>query len=209
MAFDNGYTAVTGATYAASDYNTYTKGNFTAIWVGTTAGDMEYYTSSTAKSRLAKGSAYQVLRMNSGATAPEWGGYIAGMAYRGTAQSISTGTLTKVTFASTTILRSVTWSGGDPTKLTIDVTGLYVIGFTNEFDDNGGTGYRQSYIKKNNTTYILQTRLPPISGDDVLTSGATLALLTSGDYLQLEVAQNTGSSMNLNTSYLFAVFVGV
>ena len=53
MAFDNSFTAVTGATYAASDYNTHTKGNFTAVWVGTTAGDMDYYTSATAKSRLA------------------------------------------------------------------------------------------------------------------------------------------------------------
>lgn len=72
MAFDNSYTAVTGATYAASDYNTYTKGNFTAIWVGTTAGDMEYYSSATAKTRLAKGTAKQALMMKSDASAPEW-----------------------------------------------------------------------------------------------------------------------------------------
>lgn len=77
MSFDNSYTAVTGATYQASDYNTHTKGNFTAVWVGTTAGDMEYYTSATTKSRLAKGTALQYLRMNSGATAPEWAALIA------------------------------------------------------------------------------------------------------------------------------------
>lgn len=69
MAFDNGYTAVTGATYAASDYNTYTKGNFTAIWVGTTAGDMDYYSSATAKSRLALGAAYTVIYSNGSAPA--------------------------------------------------------------------------------------------------------------------------------------------
>lgn len=72
MAFDNSYVAVTGATYAAADYNTYTRGNFTAIWVGTTAGDMEYYSSATAKTRVAKGTAKQAWMMNSGATAPEW-----------------------------------------------------------------------------------------------------------------------------------------
>ncbi len=209
MAYDSSFTAVVGATYTAAQYNTHVRDNFTAIWVYTTAGDIAYASSATALARLAKGSAHQVLRMNSGETGPEWGGYIAGMAYRGTAQSISTGTPTKVTFASAPISRSVTWSGGDPTKLTIGVTGLYVIGFTNDFDNNGGAGYRQSDIKKNNTTYILQTRNPPISGDDVMPSGATLALLTSGDYLQLEVSQNTGSSMNLNSSYLFAAFIGV
>lgn len=72
MAFDNSYTAVTGATYAAADYNTYTKGNFTAIWVGTTAGDMEYYASSSAKTRLAKGSAKQALMMKDDGSLPEW-----------------------------------------------------------------------------------------------------------------------------------------
>ncbi len=69
MAFNNAYTAVTGATYQASDYNTGTKGNFTAIWVGTTAGDMDYYTSATAKSRLGLvpgGVLY------GGASAPAW-----------------------------------------------------------------------------------------------------------------------------------------
>ena len=70
MAFDNSYTAVTGATYAASDYNTYVKTNLTEIWKGTTAGDMDYYTSATAKSRLAIGTAYQVLR--STGSAPAW-----------------------------------------------------------------------------------------------------------------------------------------
>jgi hypothetical protein len=39
---------------------------------GTTAGDVDYYTSSTAKARVAIGTAGQVLTVNSGATAPEW-----------------------------------------------------------------------------------------------------------------------------------------
>lgn len=43
-----------------------------ALNPGTTSGDLDYYTSSTTKVRLAKGTAGQVLQMNSGATAPEW-----------------------------------------------------------------------------------------------------------------------------------------
>jgi hypothetical protein len=39
---------------------------------GTTAGDIDYYTSGTAKARVAIGSNGQLLRVNSGATAPEW-----------------------------------------------------------------------------------------------------------------------------------------
>jgi hypothetical protein len=43
-----------------------------ALSPGTTAGDVDYYTTSTAKARLGIGTAGQVLQVNSGATAPEW-----------------------------------------------------------------------------------------------------------------------------------------
>ena len=39
---------------------------------GTTAGDLDYYTSGTAKARIGIGTVVQVLTVNSGATAPEW-----------------------------------------------------------------------------------------------------------------------------------------
>jgi hypothetical protein len=53
---------------AATDWNVMIA-NFNAIWVGTTAGDLDYYTSATAKSRLALtvgGLLY------GGASAPAW-----------------------------------------------------------------------------------------------------------------------------------------
>jgi hypothetical protein len=43
-----------------------------ALNPGTTAGDIDYYTTSTAKARVGIGTAGQILRVNSGATAPEW-----------------------------------------------------------------------------------------------------------------------------------------
>lgn len=206
MAFDNSYTAVTGATYAAADYNTYTKGNFTAIWVGTTAGDMEYYTSSTAKSRLAKGSAYQVLRMNSGATAPEWGGYIAGKALRTSNQSIANNTLTSVQFDSTELSRLVTWSSGDNTKLTIGVSGLYIIGFKYSID--GGSGYREANIMKNGSN-VLESRIDNAATETTYSGLSDLIALVATNYLQLQIRHNHGSSINLRTAALWAVFVGV
>ena len=59
----------------------------TGVWNGTavvstyggtglasyTAGDILYYASGTTLTKLAKGTAGQALKMNSGATAPEWG----------------------------------------------------------------------------------------------------------------------------------------
>lgn len=45
---------------------------FVPIPPSTAAGDIEYFTGAKVKARLAKGTAGQTLRMNSGATAPEW-----------------------------------------------------------------------------------------------------------------------------------------
>jgi hypothetical protein len=70
MAFDNSFVAVTGATYTAAQYNTYTRGNFTAIWVYTNAGDMAHATSATTLSRLAIGANGSYLESNG--TSPQW-----------------------------------------------------------------------------------------------------------------------------------------
>lgn len=70
MAYTSGFTAVTSATFTAAQYNTNVRDNFTAIWVGTTAGDIDYYTSSTTKARIAIGGSGAILRVASGI--PAW-----------------------------------------------------------------------------------------------------------------------------------------
>lgn len=70
MAFNNSFTAVTGATYTAAQYNTHTRDNFSAIWAYTTAGDIVYATSSTALARLGIGTAGYIL--GSSGSAPLW-----------------------------------------------------------------------------------------------------------------------------------------
>lgn len=70
MAFNNSYTAVTGATYTAANYNTSTRDNLNAIWVYTTAGDMVFAASATALTRLPIGTNGQVLTVVTGA--PAW-----------------------------------------------------------------------------------------------------------------------------------------
>lgn len=70
MAFNNSFTAVTGATYTAAQYNTHVRDNFTAIWVYTTAGDISYATSATTLQRLGIGAVGSVL--GSSGSAPRW-----------------------------------------------------------------------------------------------------------------------------------------
>ncbi len=73
MGFTTGFTAVTGATYTAAQFNTYVRDNLAAIWVGIATGDMEYYTSFTTKTRLPIGAQGKFLQVNPGGTAPQWG----------------------------------------------------------------------------------------------------------------------------------------
>lgn len=71
-------TAVPGTVYTAARRNTEVKGNLEEIRGGgiaiasQAAGDIPYASSASQLARLAKGTAFQQLRMNAGATAPEW-----------------------------------------------------------------------------------------------------------------------------------------
>ena len=65
---------------------------FAALPAGTTAGDIFYATSGKALARLGKGTALQQLRMNVGATAPEWSaGSIFTKSFESTQQTINNG----------------------------------------------------------------------------------------------------------------------
>ncbi len=71
MAFSSPFTAVTGAVFTAAQWNTYGRDNLNAIWVGSAAGDIDYYSSASAKTRIAKPSVDSVLK-NTSLGAPAW-----------------------------------------------------------------------------------------------------------------------------------------
>lgn len=64
---------------------------FLPIPAATVAGDIEYFTATKVKARLAKGTALQLLRMNAGATAPEWAVALLQKAFESTQQTITAG----------------------------------------------------------------------------------------------------------------------
>ena len=74
MAFTTPRTWVYGETVTEAQFNEQLRDNFNAVWVGTTAGDIDFYTSSTSKTRLAGGTANanKVLTMGTAGTAPAW-----------------------------------------------------------------------------------------------------------------------------------------
>jgi hypothetical protein len=69
-------TWVAGELVDAATFNSELKSKFEAIWKGVTAGDTDYYSSDSAKTRLPIGTAGQILKVNASGNAPEWGGLI-------------------------------------------------------------------------------------------------------------------------------------
>jgi hypothetical protein len=72
MAYVTPYTFVALQTLTAAQLNAI-QTNITALWPYSAAGDLAYASSASVLARLAKGTAGQALKMNAGATAPEWG----------------------------------------------------------------------------------------------------------------------------------------
>jgi hypothetical protein len=70
MAFSAPFTAVSGAVFTAAQWNTSGRDNINALWPGTTAGDVDYYSSATAKTRIPIGIAGTWL--GSDASTPAW-----------------------------------------------------------------------------------------------------------------------------------------
>ena len=97
MAYTTIPTIVTGDVATAAWGNTYLKNNFaaTAVGVVTTAGDIVHATAANVLARLAIGSANQLLRVNAGATAPEWASTLSGLTL--TAPDINGGTADSLT----------------------------------------------------------------------------------------------------------------
>ena len=75
MAWTAPRTWVTAETVTAALLNTHLRDNLNATSVGTAAAaaDIMYATAANTLTRLPVGTFYQVLRVNAGATAPEWG----------------------------------------------------------------------------------------------------------------------------------------
>lgn len=94
---------------------------FLPIPASTAAGDLEYYTAAKVTARLAKGIAGQVLTMNAGATAPEWGNVDYGAGNAALAYG-ATGTYMFGYIDTTSVIEGSTYAGSAlyPAGITTD-----------------------------------------------------------------------------------------
>jgi hypothetical protein len=124
---------------------------------------------------------------------------LAPTASRSTAQTIPTATQTKVSFDA---VDSDGWNCWDlspnPTRLTVPVTGRYIITGNVAFAASA-SGHRAINILKNNTVELSRSDFNPVSNsiDTHSTVTCHAVTLTKGDYVELRVWQNSGSDLDI------------
>ena len=172
-----------------------------ALNPGTTAGDIDYYTTSTTKARIGIGTAGQILKVNSGATAPEWGApTFSGVFVRQSAAttSISNNTNTTVLFDTEEFDTDAYHSTSTNTsRITIPAgkAGKYAINSAFFFQE-AANGARVLNIYKNGSNYA-RSQMPPNSVSQIAVTLNLVMDLAVNDYIEVVVFQNSGGSLNL------------
>jgi len=182
------------------------------------AGDLIYATADNTVGRLAIGTAGQVLKVNSGATAPEWGA-ASGASLVGAALtksgSQSLGNAAGVIIDwDTELFDTDGFHSGSSSRLTVPTGkgGKYLVGCMGKFAANA-TGYRNTSIRLNGTTYINGS-----SGANVGASGSAQTInifarsFAAGDYIEVDAYQNSGGNLNFESSdsnsTFYMIFLG-
>lgn len=184
------------------------------------AGDLVYGTGADTFTKLSLGTAGQVLKVNSGATAPEWGaaagGGFVGVFCKSTSGtiSISNNTITAVTWNSedfdTDGFHS-TSSNTDRITIPSGKNGKYLFVAQLKYNENA-TGARQLRLNKNGT-FISHGVVAVNSGSSSTTVNLSIILdLVATDYITVDAFQGSGGALDLlvddKVSFFSAQFLG-
>lgn len=185
----------------------------------TTAGDI-IYRNATVPTRLGIGTAGQVLKVNSGATAPEWGA--AGSTFVG----CSAAGQTTITNGATTYSLAMGSENFDTDGFHDNVTnntrftvptgkgGYYQINVRISYDNASATpGFQKSFVRKNGTgTYNIASTslvLPNITtGTNQTSVGSGILNLAAADYIEVLVNTDQGSGTCVASLLLSIAYIG-
>ena len=202
-----------GDMWTAANQNTYLKDNFAAVWVGTAAGDVDYYTGAANTSRLPIGTAGQALVVNAGATAPEWGGLPCAKISEGAGQVLATGTEATVTLGDTDHDSNdfVAAPAGNIITIPAGFAGWYLASYFVDFGYEVG-GMRRMELRKNvGDTTIDHTRysIMPVTtiGTPQSMAASSLIHLDAADYVNVNAYQNHGGNLTIAGAALSLVLV--
>lgn len=207
MAYSSPMTAVTGATFTAAQFNVYVRDNLNAIWVGTTAGDIDYYSAATVKTRLAKPALTSYL-YNSTSGVPAWGSLVGAINISSIAPLAPSGTYsstsyTDITGATANIVTTKTCTIIMMASGTIAITSgtpadsytQPVIDGTAPASDNGAS------------FQTLSSTLNPVSNFTVIHRKSGVAAGTITCKLQAKVIPTGGALINYPPCVLFIMAV--
>lgn len=122
---------------------------------------------------------------------------LAPRAYRTTDVNLTTGTDTAVSLQNAASDAWGCWVAGAATKLSAPITGRYLATAVVRFEANP-TGLRAAWITKNGTDTIGRVQVAALSGSPtMLTVAATPTDLVKGDFIELNVRQNSGGDLAL------------
>jgi len=119
-------------------------------------------------------------------------------------QSIIDSAFTSVNFATAINDTDGIFKLTSPTRITCNTPGFYSLFGMIDFAPNS-TGARAIVFKKNTTTYYGQNYISSPTGIDTAITNTTAIYLNIGDYIELQVYQTSGASINL-TSASFGMF---
>lgn len=179
------------------------------------AGDIFYATAPDALARLAKGTAGQVLRVNSGATAPEWGKELGAVciAKRSGYQTFSSsGTLEEsVVNLNAEDEDAPGWHSltTNNSRITVDRDALYLVIGNIQWEGNT-SGARSLVIKKNGSN-IINDRKQAMSASSAFANflnASVIVRLSASDYVELYAAQSSGVDLDLQAAYLEVLLIG-
>jgi hypothetical protein len=191
----------------------------------TTTGDIIYSSPGSTPVRLGIGTAGQVLKVNSGATAPEWGAASSSSTFVGcqaekisSAQSLTNNTESAVTFNSEVFdTDGFHDNSTNNSRITIPSgkAGKYLLTAQISFAANA-TGARVVKFKKNGSDFMLGNVIAAAPATDfTVINNSTLVNASVGDYFEVFALQSSGGSLNLNFSsgngvgcFFGATFVG-
>jgi hypothetical protein len=170
----------------------------------TTAGDILYGTAADTMARLGIGTAGQVLKVNSGATAPEWGAaagaasFVGVSAYKNTGnQTLSNNTGTAITFPDEDYDTDGFHSTVTNTsRFTIPSgkNGYYLMTASISYDPNA-SGNRVLYFYKNGSALQYSEQGGGTTTFATVLSGSIVANLAVGDYIEMFGWQTSGGNL--------------
>ncbi len=182
----------------------------------TTAGDLLYGTAADTVARLGIGTAGQVLKVNSGATAPEWGAapapaLLGCVVKRSTDLTLSNGSWAIVDFDQENYDTDGFHSTSvNTSRITIPAGkgGKYEIFSNCNFQANA-TGSRNFGLLKNGTEIFRSYGARSESGNAMGMSIYTVEILAAADYLEVRQYQDSGGNLSAywsgNPGYYFGV----